>query len=72
MRDVLGYAEVITVAEEAVPVVVRDLSDVKVIACALAGRADRIITGDMDLLAIGEVGGVRVVTVRGFLESHAW
>ena len=72
VRDVLSYAEVVTVTEEAVPVIVRDLSDVKVIACALAGHADRIITGDTDLLAVSEVDDVRIVTVRGFLESHAW
>jgi predicted nucleic acid-binding protein len=38
-----------------------------VIACAVGGRADCIVTGDHDLLALGGVSGVKVWTVREFL-----
>jgi putative PIN family toxin of toxin-antitoxin system len=68
LADVLSYAEVVSPAQ-AVPVRVRDQADVKVIACAIGGRADFIVTGDRDLLALGEVGSIRIVTVRAFLQE---
>jgi putative PIN family toxin of toxin-antitoxin system len=71
VRDVLSYAVVVTPDEET-PSVVRDPADAKVIACALAGGADFIVTGDADLLTLGEVERVRVVTVRRFLSSRRW
>jgi putative PIN family toxin of toxin-antitoxin system len=70
VRDVLSYAEV-TVPLEEVEAPVRDPGDRKVIACAVAGRADCIVTGDRDLLALGEVHGVAVLSVRAFLSSLA-
>jgi putative PIN family toxin of toxin-antitoxin system len=71
VRDVLSYAEVVAPTEQ-VKVPVRDEADVKVVACAIAGRADCIVTGDRDLLALGGVEGIRVMTVRAFLESRPW
>jgi len=71
IREVLSYAELVTPTEE-VDVPVRDLADLKVIACALAGGADYIITGDGDLLELNEVQGVHITTVKRFLEAHAW
>ena len=49
----------------------RDPDDDHVIACALAVRADFIVTGDDDLLALGEVNEVRIVTVADFLKALA-
>ena len=69
LRDVLSYAEVVAVLEEpAIPV--RDLADVKVLACALAGRADCIVTGDRDLLALPPLPEVRILTPRAFLDAE--
>lgn len=39
----------------------RDPDDNHVIACALAARADFLVTGDDDLLMLGNVEGVRIV-----------
>lgn len=51
-----------------VPVVTRDPSDDQVIACALAAEADYLVTGDDDMLVLGEHEGIRIVTPRAFLE----
>jgi predicted nucleic acid-binding protein len=38
-----------------------------VLECALAGRADAIVTGDSALLELGEFRGVRVISLREYL-----
>jgi predicted nucleic acid-binding protein len=48
---------------------VKDEPDNRILECALAGRADAIVTGDRALLALGEYRGVRVISLRGFLEG---
>lgn len=61
---------------EAIPVipadsvrgVAEDLEDDLVLATAVAGRADFLVTGDRLLREIGEYGGVRIVTPREFLD----
>ncbi len=67
LRDILSYAEIISPDEDP-PTAVRDAGDVKVIACAIAGNADYIVTGDKDLLVLGQVQGIPILTVKGFLE----
>lgn len=49
--------------------VVKDEPDNRILECALAGRADAIVTGDRALLALGEFRGVRVIGLREFLEA---
>ena len=48
--------------------VCRDPDDDLVLATALAAAADRIVTGDHDLLVLRVHKGVRLVTPRQFLE----
>lgn len=69
LRDVLSYAQMIVPREEPT-VAVRDADDVKVIACAIAGGADCIITGDRDLLSLREVQGISVFTPEEFLRER--
>lgn len=69
LRDVLSYAEMIVPGEET-DIAVRDAGDVKVIARAIAGGADCIVTGDQDLLSLGEVEGIGVLTPEEFLREH--
>jgi len=40
----------------------RDLDDDAVLACALAARADLIVSGDADLLVLKQFQGMRIVT----------
>lgn len=46
----------------------RDPDDDMFINCALSGRAVYIVSGDRDLLDIGEVDGIDIITVRKFIE----
>lgn len=47
--------------------VLKDDPDNRVLECAVAGRADVIVTGERALLALGEFRGVRVVGLRDYL-----
>lgn len=47
--------------------IVRDINDDKVIACAVGGRADYIITGDNDLHILKTYQGICIVTASEFL-----
>ena len=47
----------------------RDPSDEWVLASALAGRADIIVSGDGDLLVLGAAGPVPVLSPRQFWDS---
>jgi putative PIN family toxin of toxin-antitoxin system len=47
--------------------VVKDDPDNRVLECALAGRADAIVTGDKALLALRACAGIPVLTLASFL-----
>jgi uncharacterized protein len=47
----------------------RDSSDEWVLASAVAGRADLIVSGDGDLLVLGRAGPVPVLSPRQFWDS---
>ncbi len=52
------------------PITVRDPKDDMVLAAALGGHADYLVTGDADLLDLrsrSELGTLQIVTVREFL-----
>ena len=53
------------------PGVTRDPKDDAVVACAKEGQADCIVSGDQDLLVLGEYEGIQVVTPRQFMLSIA-
>ena len=48
-----------------------DPDDDQYVACAIAGRATFIVTGDPDLLNVRQHEGVRIVTPRSFLDVIA-
>ena len=59
-----AIADVVTPVE--VPRVCRDPDDDQILAIAITGSADAIVTGDADLLVLGAHGGVTVTSVADF------
>ena len=53
------------------PGVTRDPKDDAVVACAVEGEADYIVSGDQDLLTLGTYRGIQIVTPREFTELFA-
>lgn len=49
----------------------RDEADNRVLECAIDGRADWIITGDMHLLELRSFEGIKITTVADFLRAVA-
>jgi putative PIN family toxin of toxin-antitoxin system len=49
--------------------VLSDEADNRILECAIAGRADVIVTGDRSMLDLGEFQGVRIKTLRRSLAS---
>jgi hypothetical protein len=67
LAALLAKAEVMP-GQLRLPGVTRDPKDDAVVACALEGRADYIVSGDQDMLVLGEYEGVQVVAPRQFVE----
>jgi len=53
------------------PGVTRDPKDDAVVACAKEGEVNYLVSGDQDLLVMGEYEGIRVITPRQFVEILA-
>jgi uncharacterized protein len=51
--------------------VVKDEPDNRVLECALTGRAQAIVTGDHALLALRNFRGVRLLSLRDYMDEPA-
>ena len=51
--------------------VLRDEPDNRILECAMTAHAEVIVTGDRAMLDLGEYKGIRIVTLREFLEMLA-
>ena len=49
--------------------VLRDDPDNRILECASHGRADVIVTGDKQMLRLGEYNRVKILSLREYLES---
>jgi putative PIN family toxin of toxin-antitoxin system len=67
LAALLSQAEVIP-GRLRLPGATRDPKDDDVVACAREGEAAYIVSGDQDLLALGEYENIQVVTPRQFME----
>ncbi len=59
--------EIVQMLPHALPKVVRDPRDDYLLAPAVLEQVDYVVTGDKDLLILGEVAGVRIVTPAEFV-----
>ncbi|MFN8475046.1 MAG: putative toxin-antitoxin system toxin component, PIN family [Anaerolineae bacterium] len=66
-----AVAEVIPAIADPIPRVTRDPKDDYLLAYAVVGQADYLVTGDRDLLVLGQVEGVRVVSPAQFVSLIA-
>ena len=62
----LAIAERIPTITSPIPAVVRDPKDDYLLAYALVGRADYLVTGDRDLLDLPPLAGLMIVTPAAF------
>jgi len=62
---VTSYRRIVTLvtARQLNARVLRDADDDAVLACALAARADLVVSGDNDLLSLKGFSGIRIVTI---------
>jgi uncharacterized protein len=58
---------------ESIPRICRDPADDQLVACAVAGGVDPIVSGDRDLLALRQVGKIPILSANQFLDllGHA-
>ncbi len=63
---IAAQSELVDVPDEA-PRIVRDPKDDYLIACALAGNADFLVSGDKDVLELKTVGKIRIVSAGQLL-----
>ena len=67
LRDIISYSNLVKV--KPLHIKIRDLDDLKVIACAVAAKADYIVTGDKDLLILRQFRSIQIVTPAEFLKN---
>lgn len=49
--------------------ILEDEPDNRILECALHGRADAIVTGDKEMLKLKEFEGIRLMSLREYLEG---
>ena len=68
MHSLLAQAQV-TRGDLRLPGVTRDPKDDAIVACAVEGKAQIIVSGDQDLLVLQAYQGIPILTPRQFLEQ---
>lgn len=65
-NDVLPFVDTVRAKPISAPIL-RDPDDVKFLACAISAGVHWLVSGDDDLLSIGKVESVEIVSVTNFL-----
>ena len=60
--EVLPYADVVKRIVRIKKEICRDRDDIKFLECALSGKADYVVRGDDDLVSIGEIESIKIIT----------
>ena len=50
--------------------ILRDEPDNRILECALAGKADIIVTGDREMLKLKEYEGIRIIRLREYIGKN--
>lgn len=66
--DLLRGQEVVAKPKKPAPLPVRDPDDAWILASAIAGKADVLVTGDRDLLDLAAKAPLPILSPRGFWE----
>jgi uncharacterized protein len=66
VEEFANAAEIV-IPERIEPVVIRDPDDDTVLACAVASQSDVIVSGDKDLLDLGEYQDIRILKAADLL-----
>lgn len=67
LRDhLLAVGEIIPAIEGTIPAVTRDRKDDYLLAYAFVGQADYLVTGDEDLLVLGQIGPLAILSPPEF------
>lgn len=48
--------------------ILKDEPDNRIIECAVSGKADAIVTGDKEMLSLKEYQGIKIITLKQYLE----
>ena len=65
---VIGAAATSVAPAVTLHVIERDPDDDRVLECAVAARAEFIVSGDFDLLSLGEYEGIQIIQVAELLD----
>jgi uncharacterized protein len=65
-KDLQAIVEVLPPITEAIPPISRDVKDNYLVAYALIGRADYLVTGDNDLLSLQQIGTLTILRPSEF------
>jgi len=68
LRKLMSAAELVAIVERITAC--RDPTDDKFLELAVNGRADMIVSGDADLLALNQFRGIPIVTPATFIEDR--
>jgi len=66
-----AVAEVTPRIEQTIPAIARDVKDDYLLAYAVIGQADYLVTGDKDLLVLDEIAGVKIISTVAFADLLA-
>jgi putative PIN family toxin of toxin-antitoxin system len=69
IRARLEKSALVVKPEIRLTVIEADPDDDRVLECAIAGKADYIVSGDRHLLMLGVYEGITILSVRRFLEA---
>ena len=71
LLDWIGSEAILVTPAEKAVITSRDPKDDFILAGAVAGKADAIVTGDKDLLVLDSVDGIPILSPAKFLERFA-